>query len=174
MQDLHRTPTGNGESLILKPRLAFVAPRVYLAGPIAGTTYDGATGWRDDAKAALAPEIVAFSPMRGKDALKFEGRLGAWYPERGNDVLTAPRSIMTRDHNDVMTADLVIAYLIGAERVSIGTVEEIAWSFAYRKPLVLVEREGGEHWHPMITEAAGWIVETLDDAIYVARSVLLP
>ena len=44
---------------------------VYLAGPITGLTYDGATDWRAYAKARLAKfGIQAVSPMRAKEFLK--------------------------------------------------------------------------------------------------------
>jgi len=40
-------------------------PRVYLAGPITGLTYNGATTWREDARSYLAAKgITAYSPMR--------------------------------------------------------------------------------------------------------------
>src|SRR5947209_9922579 len=42
---------------------------VYLAGPITGKTYAGATDWRHDFGLIL-PKIIKLSPMRGKDYLK--------------------------------------------------------------------------------------------------------
>jgi len=42
-------------------------PKVYLAGPIKGLTYTGATDWRDEAKDALYDiGIAGYSPMRAK------------------------------------------------------------------------------------------------------------
>ena len=41
---------------------------VYLAGPITGLTYDGATDWRHAVAADLnSVGIKGLSPMRGKD-----------------------------------------------------------------------------------------------------------
>src|SRR5260221_181803 len=43
---------------------------VYLAGPITGLDYAGATDWRNEAKLQLALEgITGLSPMRGKEYL---------------------------------------------------------------------------------------------------------
>lgn len=151
--------------------VATVAPRVYLAGPIKGLAYGEAVDWREAMSEALSPEIVAYSPMRGKHYLDNGQPLPMAVAE---SVLSNSRAIMTRDHNDCRTADMVIANLAGAQTVSIGTVMEIAWSFAYRVPLVLIHEDGDLHDHPMIREAAGWTVRTLDEAVYVARSVLLP
>ncbi len=146
-------------------------PRVYLAGPIRGLDYGEAVEWRSRVAESLAPEIVCYSPMRGKEYLDNGSPLPMAV---ANSVLSNSRAIMTRDHNDCRAADLIIAHLVGAESVSIGTVMEIAWSYAYRVPLVLVHEAAGEHEHPMIREAAGWLVSDLDEAVYVARSVLLP
>ena len=146
-------------------------PRVYLAGPIKGLGYGDATDWRNHAKAELAPEIVCYSPMRGKDYLDTCRPIQAEYPHL---TLSNAKAIMARDRNDVMRADLVLANLAGAESVSIGTVMECAWADAFRVPLVVVGREGDLHDHPMIREAAGWTVPDLETACYVARSVLLP
>ena len=38
---------------------------VYLAGPITGKTYAGATDWRHDFGLIL-PKVIKLSPMRGK------------------------------------------------------------------------------------------------------------
>lgn len=147
-------------------------PSCYLAGPISGLTYDGAQEWRDYVRQSLAPEIECYSPLRYEHHLKQHVVL-----EQAHDYhpLTSDRGIMTRDHYDCMTRDLVFVNLLGAgSRVSIGTVMEIAWAFAYRKPLVLAVESGSAHEHPMIREATGFRVGSLDEAINVTRAVLLP
>lgn len=146
-------------------------PRVYLAGPIDGLLFDEANTWRDTAALALAPEIVAYSPMRGKQSLDNGRKITGAYDA---SILANSRAITTRDRADCTRADLVIAHLAGAKKVSIGTVMEIAWADAHRIPLVLIGEDGDCHDHPMIRECAGWRVNTLAEAIYVARSVLLP
>lgn len=146
--------------------------KVYLAGPISGLTYDGAQEWRGYVKDRLAPKIAAYSPLRSKQYLRTEGVLEQSYEF---NPLSSDRGIMTRDHWDCMTSDLIFCNLFGADRVSIGTVQEIAWAFAYRKPLVVVmERQGNAHDHPMVREAIGYRTDDLDEAIHVARSILLP
>jgi nucleoside 2-deoxyribosyltransferase len=73
---------------------------------------------------------------------------------------------MTRDHWDVSRCDAVLVVLSGATRVSIGTVMELGWAYAYRKPVVAVmEEEGNPHEHGMVREALSYRVTTLDEAI---------
>ena len=146
--------------------------KVYLAGPITGLDFGTSVGWRTYAKAALQPDIEGFSPLRCKEYLAERGALLA----SGYDdtVLSSARGIMTRDHHDCMTCDLILVNLLGAERVSIGTVMEIAWGHAYRKPLVVaMEKTGNVHDHAMITEAIGFRVETMDQALVTVRAILL-
>lgn len=146
--------------------------RVYLAGPITGLTYDEGNQWRQYAASRLAP-IEAMSPLRGKEFLQKYGPLTATF--NSNKALSTSRGIMTRDFNDCRTSDAILCNLLGAKRVSVGTVMEIAWAHAFQIPLILVmEESGNPHEHAMIEEAYGYRVPTLDEGIAITKSVLLP
>lgn len=146
-------------------------PTVYLAGPITGLSWGESTDWRDQAAASLAAHhIRGVSPLRRKDYLKNESAIAADYP---GHVMSGQRGIMTRDHFDVMHCDLVLANLT-ADKVSVGTVMEIAWAFAYKKPVVAVMPEGCVHDHPMVREAVGFRVGTVAEAVEVVRAILEP
>lgn len=143
---------------------------VYLAGPITGLTYGNATNWREYASRGLAEiGIETASPLRFKDFLKGELSIADNYAEH---PLATSKAITTRDRWDVSRADVVLVNLLGAEKVSIGTVMEIGWADAFRKPLVLVMEEGNIHWHSMLTEASGYIVPTLNDGLNVVQALL--
>jgi nucleoside 2-deoxyribosyltransferase len=156
------------------------APRVYLAGPIKGCSYDGATDWRDDARRSLRTAgIEGMSPMRGKDYLKGHAKVGQdellkdsydQYP------LSTNAAILCRDHRDCTTCDAVIVYLLGAKRVSIGTVMEVAWSHHARVPvIVVIEKDGSNvHEHGLMLQACNFRVDNLAEAVAVAKAVLLP
>lgn len=134
--------------------------KVYLAGPITRLDYKGAVEWRDYAIQKLFP-IRGMSPMRGD---KY----------RALSVLSSDRGIMTRDRNDATTCDVLLVNFLGATRVSIGTVMEIAWADGRRIPIVCaMEKTGNVHDHGMVKEAIGFRVETLDEAIQITRSILL-
>jgi nucleoside 2-deoxyribosyltransferase len=80
---------------------------------------------------------------------------------------------MTRDFFDCQNCDIVLANLLGTKKVSIGTVMEIAWAYAFNKPMILVlDPENNIHEHPMIQEATGFRVDTVDKAIFIANAVL--
>jgi nucleoside 2-deoxyribosyltransferase len=149
---------------------------VYLAGPITGLSYAGATDWREAAKRALLPDIEALSPMRAKEYLAHVGEFtsdgDAYEPY---SVMSTNRGITTRDRWDATRCDVLLVNLLGARAVSIGTVMEIAWADLVRKPIVIaMEPEGNPHEHGMVKEATGFRVPTLEAALHVVRAILLP
>jgi nucleoside 2-deoxyribosyltransferase len=146
--------------------------KVYLAGPITGTSYGEATDWR--AKAVRDLEkwgIAGFSPMRGKAYLSKEEELLDAYNDQTMSSITA---INIRDYNDTRTSDAILVNLLDAKRVSIGTVMEIAWAKAHKIPIVLImEKEGNVHDHGMLTYNC-IRVTTLHEGIACIKQLLLP
>lgn len=151
---------------------------VYLAGPIAGQDYIGATAWRLWATQRLADSgIKGLSPMRAKEYLRdVQGDVGfsATCEEYGHlSPLSGPRGIMTRDRFDATRCDVLWVNLLGAKKVSIGTCMEIAWADLKRTPIVVcIEPDGNPHEHCMITEAIGFRCASLDEGLHVVRSIL--
>lgn len=148
--------------------------KVYLAGPITGLTYGGASDWRETVKFDLDDVgIDGYSPLRGKNYLN----TGKTLQDTGYEktLLSSERSIVARDRNDCQTADLIIFNFLGAQKVSIGSCIEVGWADAFRTPAILViEDEGNFHDYSMIRQICGWRVNNLDDAVYVAKAILLP
>lgn len=149
---------------------------VYLAGPITGLTYDGCTEWRDIAAASLKDSgIKGLSPMRAKAYLKSLADVisstGEEYAHMG--VMSQARSVTTRDRNDATKCDLLLVNLLGATRVSIGTMIELGWADSNRIPIVcIMEKTGNPHEHMMVAEMIGFRVETLEDALHIVKVVL--
>jgi len=148
---------------------------VYLAGPIAGCTYAGCADWREYVQRELkAAAINGLSPLRGKEGLASLPMIsgsGEEYAHRG--PLYTARGIMTRDRFDATRCAVLFVNLLGAKKVSIGTVMEIAWADACRTPVVCaMEAAGNLHQHIMIDQALGFRVETLDEAIAVTKAIL--
>lgn len=143
---------------------------IYLAGPIGGLSYDDAVGWREHAAKWLSERgISSASPMRFKSFLATEKAIKDHY----DHTLANPRAIYTRDRWDVSRCDLIIANLLGAEKVSIGTVLEIGWADMFKKPIILVMEPGNIHDHAMINECAGYVVSTITEALEVAQALLV-
>lgn len=151
-------------------------PLVYLAGAIAGMTFDGATDWRIQAKHMLGERgIETLDPMRAKHALASRGQISMNfhdYADKG--AFFTSRGIMTRDFNDVRRSDAGLVNLLGTKKVSAGTVMELGWYFALQKPVVVaIEREGNPHDnHPMIHEAMRFRVESIEEAVDAIAVVL--
>jgi nucleoside 2-deoxyribosyltransferase len=138
--------------------------KVYLAGPIAGKSYEEAMDWRLAAYHYFSGYgITSYSPMRAKDGLKGTKVLsGVDYPEEGP---LSSRAMYRRDLHDVRTADVVLVNLTGADRVSIGTMIEIGYAVAQGKYIVVVMESDNIHQHLFITESASLICKTLDAAL---------
>jgi nucleoside 2-deoxyribosyltransferase len=145
---------------------------VYLAGPITGHNFKGCTDWRAYAAASLADVgIKGVSPMRGKDylaSLPVISGHGQEYAHMG--VLSTSRAVMTRDRFDCTRCDAVLVNLLGAERVSIGTMIELGWADGVRRPIICaIEQSGNVHEHMMVSEAIGFRVPTLEEALHVCK-----
>ncbi len=161
-----------------------MSKKVYLAGPITGLSFGGCTDWREYAIKELEQAgITGLSPMRSKDYLQSESIVGDSYE---NKVLSCSRGIITRDRWDTTRCDVILVNFLGAERVSIGTVMELAWADLARIPSIVVMEPsqleatgrtpsvGNVHEHSMLREATGFRVETLEEGLNVAKAILLP
>ena len=143
--------------------------KVYLAGPITGCTYEGCTSWREFAKQELAKNnIVGVDPMRAKDYLASEKCIGNDY----DTPLSCARGIMTRDHWDCIRCDILFVNLLGATKVSIGTVMEIAWAWDNDVPVVLVMEKNNIHSHAMLSEATGFQADSLEAGLELVKAIL--
>lgn len=144
---------------------------LYCAGPITGVSYGESTDWREYVSKKLPKYIKAVSPMRGKKYLADEKKVKDSYEEH---PLSSQKGIVCRDRMDVMRCDMILINFSGANKVSIGSVMEIAWADAWRKPIVIVMEKDNVHSHTMIREISGFIVSTLDEAIKIIIAVLSP
>lgn len=146
---------------------------VYLAGPITGLTYGDSTDWRDGAIEFLSLYgVKGLSPMRGKDYLDTGRELTILdsYPEH---PMSTEDAITTRDRMDATTCDMLLINLLGAERVSIGTMIEIGWADSNQIPIILViEDEGNLHDHAMVRSCAGFRVNSLEAGLEIAALAL--
>ena len=86
---------------------------VYLSGPISGLRYEEGKQWREYAAARLAPEILAYSPLRGHEHLAEEGILRGAYEKH---PLTTARALTARDCFDCHACDLTLCNLLRRDR----------------------------------------------------------
>ena len=145
---------------------------VYLAGPITGLSYSEVTDWREKVKVDLADVgLVGLSPMRYKKFLGEERVIKDAYQKI---PLASQRGLTTRDRFDVGRSDVILANVLQAQKVSLGTVLELGWADCLRKPIILVIEESGNcHDHAMLREISSFRVSDLDDAVDLVKSLLL-
>ena len=147
--------------------------KVYLAGPIAGRTYDAANGWRlEVAKTLQSYGVTALNPLRGKEFLRSVGAIPISVIEL--HPFSTDEGITTRDRYDVMQCNLLLANFLGATKASVGTAIEFGWADAFRKPIIMViEKEGNPFDHPMPRHLASYRVERVEDAVSLALALLI-
>ncbi len=151
--------------------------KVYLAGPIRGLSYDDCVDWREEAKEKLAEyDIIGVSPMRNKECLKGLKEItdDREFLSRFEKGLAGERGITTRDRLDATGCNVILANLLGARDVSIGTMIEYGWSDAFRIPMVTVmERKGNPHEHLIVSEITSYRAETLEEGLEYVKSLLI-
>ena len=147
-------------------------PKVYLAGTIGGLSYKEANDWRVTATKELGWHgIIGASPMRWKEWLNDEDQLHHLGYEK--NVMSTQKGIISRDRFDVLNCDVLMCNLELGERISIGTVMEIAWANYLHKPVIAIMKEGNPHEHAMLNQAIDFRVDTVQEAIDVAKRILL-
>ena len=152
--------------------------KVYLAGPIGGLDYEGATDWRvDAAKTLSAVGITSYDPMRWKSFLDNEEKISVVANTYTHPLATS-RGIMARDYNDCKTCDVILVNLLPCAETgkpTLGTVMEMAWAYAFQKPLVVIAKDDDEHvLHPMISEAISYHVPTIEQGLKIVKAILCP
>lgn len=144
--------------------------KIYLAGPILGLSYDQSTDWRNSASRNLLDlGFTPLSPMRHKE---YFGGFDAMPDAAEKYPLSSQKGIVARDRNDVLRCDAVLMYLVGAPKASIGTMVELGWADAFRKPIIAVMTPSDVHWHAFVRELSGFIVPTLGEGIDLCVEVL--
>lgn len=150
---------------------------VYLAGGIKGLTYEEATRWRGIASCMLSDasngKITCLDPLRFQE---FRDKGSEEIDSHDNAVaLSSSRFLTDQDRFDVARADLILANFLPSREISIGTVMEIAWADAHRKPVIIAAREDDPHWvHPMLRQCVTHRFGTIEEAAEAAWQFLLP
>jgi nucleoside 2-deoxyribosyltransferase len=142
---------------------------LFLAGPLTGVSYSDALDWRKYVESRLPPDVIAFSALRGKPHVTRERVLKDAYPEH---LLSTPQGTITRDRNDVSRCDALFVNFLNSDKVSIGTIMEMAWADARRIPIILVMEASNIHDHAFVRQVAGFITNNLDEAIETAVGVV--
>ena len=144
--------------------------KIYLAGPISGKGYDETVAlFKSKADPLRSYGYEVLHPMLGKGELRNETEFRA----HGYDnPVSTNHAVFERDKWMIQTADIVLADLSTATRVSIGTMYELAWASLLGKHTVVVLPEGeGPHRHCFVLESADLVYPTVCAALEYLRQL---
>lgn len=126
---------------------------IYCVHPISGLTPDEVFNYYTGIKQRLSIHYDVLIPMTGKSSLRCETSFKS--EGYSKDPLTTNHAIFERDRWMVSQSDIIYANLKGAtDRVSIGSMFELAWGSLLGKYIVLVMDENSVHRHSFVLEAA--------------------
>lgn len=147
---------------------------IYLSGPITGLTYgDAQRTWRQEAKIILERHgHNTVSPLRCQDHRDADGVIGSDKLPPGPH--TTPKGITLRDLWDTERSDVLFCNLLGAKRVSIGSVGEL-FRANVRRPQIIVlgmENSGNPNDHAMVRTVSAMVVPTFEKMIEVTLDLV--
>ncbi len=138
--------------------------KCYLAGPITGLSWEEAVSWRIETTKYLSEfGIQCISPMRAKEVLKGELKLGNQY----NDLVgVTGHDIFEKDKFDCSRADILLVNFMDGLSLSIGALFELAWGHILGKYCVVVGNKDSECInHPFVKESASIVFYDLENAL---------
>jgi len=155
----------------LQERVSMSKKRVYLSGPISGSSWDEATEWRVELRDRLEKTGLydCQDPLRGKQHLQGEEAIENTSFEGVDGYLT----LFKRDRWDVKQCDIVFINLTNSEQVSIGSMFELAWAHELDKYNIVVMEKDSIHWHTFVHKAASIVFTDYDEAVKYMEKVLL-
>lgn len=147
---------------------------VYLSGGISNLRPGEweCAGWRDHAKEVLEPVgIDCRDPLRGTAG--FHNPRAKIKPAEYDAPEISDSALVARDRLDVLQSDVILVHLLGAEKVSIGTICELTLGWDHSKLVVLcMEDKGNVHDHPFPRAMASVRFNDLDQALgYIIDSI---
>ena len=106
--------------------------KVFLSGPIRGLPRELSMGWREEAKAQLAPRAITFHALRGREE---------------KETLPDPRVAIHRDKYDIRRADILLVNDTFPDASMIGTSMEAIYAYEQGKLVVLFgEAHKDDYW----------------------------
>lgn len=147
---------------------------IYLVRPISGCTFQEVTqGYKETANILLNHGYQVLHAMMGKEDLQQNDEV---FKNHGyTHPVATDRAILGRDRWMVKKADIVFANFLGAKRVSIGSMMELAWAHDHGKHVVIAMEKDNIHRHAFVTGCADILFETQEEALnYLSRLTAQP
>jgi nucleoside 2-deoxyribosyltransferase len=143
---------------------------IYLSGPFSGLSLTVINDWRIEVKNNIAKDIRCIDPLRDDPDLAVVKKVRS-SDEALNDLTHGMRTV-TRNRTDIMNCDLLLANLLQDAELSVGTIGEIFWADAFRKPIILLKKNNSIYNHAMLDAICQWKFTTLKEAIAQINTML--
>jgi len=138
--------------------------KIYCVKPISGESGEDVFNYYEKIREVLVNiGYHVLTPLYGKGKLRTELEFKAHGYE--NDPLTTNHAIFYRDKFFVQQSDILYANFIGAKRVSIGSIMEIAIGHMLGRQVVVVMEDDNIHQHAFVLEASTIVFNNEPDAI---------
>jgi hypothetical protein len=141
---------------------------IYCVHPISGCSADEVFDYYDKTKIDLTDAgYDVFVPMYGKNNLRTELEFKA--EGYKDNPLTTNHAIFNQWM--VKQADILYANFIGATRVSIGSMFELAWGSDNDKQVIIVMEKDNIHRHAFVLESGTIVFETTEEAMTYLKNL---
>ena len=151
--------------------------KIYIAAPISGMTNEAVFNYFQGASSRLGHMgYEVLSPLSAKGYFRTEKHKHYVFQGQGYTYPTSTdHAIYTRDKWMVSLCDVVYANLTfrdGGEKVSIGTIHEMAWGALLGKHVVVAMGESNPHIHAFVLEDASILLPTHTEAMQYLEKLI--
>ena len=138
--------------------------KIYIAHPISGDSFESVVSYYEHLRDRLIYRgYKVLCPMTGKGYLRTELKFKAHGYE--GKPMSTNHAIVERDRWMIGQSDIILVDLLGATRVSIGCMFELAWAMDIGKHTIVIMEMNNIHRHSFVIDAADVLFETLDEAL---------
>jgi len=141
-------------------------PVIYLAGSMTGLTWKEALEWREQATWQLEDKWKLINPVRQQLGSDENAMIEASTQKDGNLILAhTATGICAQDEFYIDQCDWLFCNLLGAPRVSIGTMWELGYAWGQDKKILTVVEPGSIHDHPFVRRRSHIFTPDFDEAV---------
>jgi hypothetical protein len=119
----------------------------------------------------MVPDHHCIFPMFAENFAK-DRVLGLDMGAHKGELMANAKAVYQKDKFYVRNSDLVVANFLGFnDRISKGSIIELARADAYGIPYIIVSEPDNPNLHCMINEGASWMLNNLEDAATVVNGL---
>jgi len=151
-------------------------PSIYLAGPMSGLSWREALAWRREAEAELSKDWRLINPVRAQVPEDQQNEIieaTTQLDTKKVDIEVTATAVTAQDEFFIDQSDWILAYFLGAGKISIGTVWELGYGWGTGKKIFSVLEPGSIHDHAFVRRRSHVFSPHLSDAIQFFKAISL-